>query len=118
MFKRLIAGLAGTSTLFLPAAAFAQQVQRPTDWSHGHHMWGGGSMWGPGLFGPFFMLLFLALVVGITVFAVRWLSGPGSHYIGPRSPETPSPVDVLKQRFARGEIDTAEYEERLKLLQG
>jgi putative membrane protein len=27
-----------------------------------------------------------------------------------------TPLDTLKQRFARGEIDRAEYEERRKLL--
>ncbi len=116
MFNRLIAWSAATSAI-LPTAALAQQVQRPTDWPYGHHMWG-GTMWGPGLFGPFFMLLFLLLVVALTVLAVRWLSGPSDRYGAPRTPESPSPVDVLKQRFARGEIDKADYEERLKLLQG
>lgn len=34
------------------------------------------------------------------------------------APESPSAVEQLAQRYARGEIDTAEYEERLRHLRG
>jgi putative membrane protein len=32
------------------------------------------------------------------------------------APAGPNPVDTLNQRYARGELDTAEYEERKRLL--
>jgi putative membrane protein len=36
----------------------------------------------------------------------------------PTAPESPSAAEQLAQRYARGEIDTAEYEERLRHLRG
>ena len=56
--------------------------------------------------------LFVAVVV-----VVRWIGGPW-HAAGP--PYTPPPnrtaLDILKERFARGEIDRDEFEERRRLL--
>ena len=83
----------------------------------GHHMWGGGGGW---FFGPVLMLLTLAAIAVFVVLLVRWLAG-GQRGFGnltaPDSPAGPSPVDILKERFARGEIDKKEYEDRRKVLE-
>lgn len=97
-----------------PGAALAQEG-RPYG---GYHMWEGG--WHGMLFGPFFMLLLLAAVVVVVVLLLRWLGGPSGH--NPVHPGAPHPaagktaLDILKERYARGEIDTEEYEERRRAL--
>ena len=76
--------------------------------------WGGG--WFGMIFGPIFMILVLAVVIAVAVLIVRWLGGPW-HVTAPhQTPTTQSPLDILKERFARGEIDRQEFEERRLIL--
>ena len=76
-------------------------------------MWGDGG-WNMFFFGPLFMILTLAAFVLVIVFLVRWLAG--SPAAGPPSLLGKTPLDTLKERFARGEIDKAEFEDRRKIL--
>ena len=82
---------------------------------------------GFGLFGILWMVVAVALNVGVIVLIVvgiRWLirnTGAGSG--APSAPgQTATGQDaamaVLRERFARGEIDAAEFEERQRLLGG
>jgi putative membrane protein len=57
---------------------------------------GWGGMW----LGPLFMILWLALLVAVIVLLVRWL--PGGSGMRGRSPRTS--LDILDERYARGEI--------------
>lgn len=68
-------------------------------------MWGGmaGGGWGFGWLG---MIVFWALIILVFVALVKWLSARN----GPASEVTP--LQVLKQRYARGEIDEKEYERK------
>jgi putative membrane protein len=78
-------------------------------------MWDGG--WNGMFFGPLFMILALAAVIAIVVLLVRWLSASGTEVRPPyQSPSAPTPLDILKERFARGEIDKEEFEERRRVL--
>ena len=77
-----------------------------------HMMWGGGCM----LFGPLFMIFVIAAVVVGVVLLVRWLGGPGQGGLPTQAPRK-SPLDILKERFARGEIDKEEFEERRRVLE-
>lgn len=82
----------------------------------------GGTMWGFWLFG---LLLLIGLVL-LVVLAVRALGGGISRgpsagtSAGPRSgdrPQGPSRArEVLDERYARGELSTEEYRERLQTL--
>jgi len=90
--------------------AFAQQDSR---YYHGH-MWDGG--WHGWVFGPIMMILFVGLLVVAAIVLVRWL-GDGGRGASPLRPSDPSPLDILKERFARGEIDKEEFEERWRLLE-
>ena len=80
-----------------------------------HHdmMWGG---WGGMILGPLMMIILIAAIVVIVVMAIRWLGSSGSDATQKGAP-TEGPIDVLKERFARGEIDRSEYEERRQVLE-
>ncbi|MDI6716249.1 MAG: SHOCT domain-containing protein [Actinomycetota bacterium] len=59
-----------------------------------------------------FMLLFWVLVIGGIVFAIRELTkGP----VGTRENRDKA-LDILKERYAKGEIDTQEFQEKKKAL--
>jgi putative membrane protein len=105
-----------TILLVLGGAAWAQapsDAERYYGW--GPHMMGWGGGWFGMIFGPLFMILFLAVLVAVVAILVRWLGGPGYGTIPPQQlPRTP--LDILKERFARGEIDKAEFEDRRRVL--
>ncbi len=54
------------------------------------------------------MLLFWGLVIVALILLVRWLWTQGQVRAGAPSVETP--LDVLKRRYARGEITKEEFE--------
>ncbi len=104
-------GLAvGFALVSAPAMALAQQG-RP---NYGDHMWGSG--WGGWFFGPLRMIFGLVLMVGAGVLVLRGLGvteKPGRRSGKPG----PDAMDLLRERFAKGEIDNAEFEERRALLE-
>ena len=66
--------------------------------------------------GPLFMILVLTAVITLAVLLVRWLGG-SSHVAGSnQAQQARTPIDILKDRFARGEIDQKEFEERRRVL--
>jgi putative membrane protein len=63
------------------------------------------------ILGPVIMIVFIA----VTVFVVAWvLRAFGLGW--PSRGNERTPLDILRSRFARGEIDKAEYEERRQFL--
>ncbi|MFQ5937200.1 MAG: SHOCT domain-containing protein [Acidiferrobacterales bacterium] len=66
------------------------------------------------IFGSLMMVLFWGGVIIVVVLLVRWLSS-GSTGMGP-PPAGKTALDILKERFVRGEIDKEEFEERKRLL--
>ena len=72
--------------------------------------WGPMGGWGGMAFGGITMLFWLALLVGLIVVIVRWLGGTPGRY------DRSDAMDTLRQRFARGEIDSGEFEERSQRL--
>lgn len=82
---------------------------RGYDWGMGPGMMGGG--YGMGWFSPLIMIAFwIAVIVGI-VFLIRWLvistrsTGQGTYH-------EDSALEILKRRYARGEIGKEEFEEK------
>jgi putative membrane protein len=102
-----------TTVLALTFAPELAWAQRDPEFYGPHMMWGG---WYGMFFGPLMMIIFIAAVVVLVILAVRWFGGAG-HGSGahPRVPQK-TPLDILKERFARGEIDKDEFEERRRLL--
>jgi len=76
--------------------------------------WGGyggyGAGWG--VFGVVHMLLWWVLIILGIVVLVRWLVG-GRHGAS-RPPSEDRALAILRERYARGEIDKSEYEARKK----
>ena len=70
--------------------------------------WGGGGFWM--LIG---LLLLVALVI-LVVWAVMHLSRTGRAAM--HDPSRPTPNNILRERFARGEITAQEFEDAKKVL--
>lgn len=76
-------------------------------------MWHGSWGWGHMAIGGLFMILFWTAIIFLGVLLVRWLAAsdvaPGYR---PRQPA----LEILEERFARGEIDHREFDEKKALL--
>ena len=108
MIKKSYVALVVTLGFLVSMAADALAQWRGYDWGHGPGMMGG---YGMGWFGGIIMVAFwIAVVVGI-IFLIRWLvlSAKGG---GSGSEE--SALEILKKRYARGEIDKKEFEQKKK----
>jgi putative membrane protein len=90
--------LAGATT---PLAAWAQERARDGGW--GMHpmpwMWGA---WGLGMM--VMMLVFWGVVIIGVVLGIRWLAGQGQRS------RSGGALDILRERYARGEINRDEFE--------
>ncbi|MEY8120727.1 SHOCT domain-containing protein [Falsihalocynthiibacter sp. BN13B15] len=85
-------------------------------YDHGHDMMWGSSQWGGFgmVLGPIFMILIVVGIVAGILYLLRLfgMAGPasGSHAAHDRA------LALLKERYAKGEIDSTEFTERKKLL--
>jgi len=68
----------------------------------------GGFGWGPG-FGWIFMILFWGLIILGIVAIVKWISD-SSQNTNNSQPKTA--LDILNERYARGEIEREEFEQK------
>lgn len=104
-----------TAFVLASASALAQTPAGPQNYRYGP-----GMMWGSGwglFFGPLFMVFWLLIVIGAVALAARWFGA--SWHAGQPPPHVPpsrTPLDILKERYARGEIDKEEFEERRRVL--
>lgn len=97
--------------LLLPALAFANAEE-----TAGHHGWdmmpgGMGSM----MFMMPLMFILAITVIFTVVFMVRRIGGEGRGYVP--HPPVETPLEILKRRYARGEIDRDEFNRMKKDLQ-
>ncbi len=70
--------------------------------------WGGYGGFGMGIFGMVLMLLFWGLIIVGLVLGVRWLWDQGRPR--PDTGAADAPLEILKRRYARGEINKEEYD--------
>lgn len=83
------------------ASAGSLAQGRPWDWGW-HPMWGFWSPWGIAMM-VMMLVVWGAALVGL-VLGIRWLVRQGQ---GPRSDPA---IEILRQRYARGEVDRNEFE--------
>lgn len=85
-----------------PVTAWGQE--RPYGWAWGmgmHPMWGA---WGIAMM--LMMLVFWGVVIAGLVLGIRWLASQGRESRGDAA------MEILRQRYARGEINKEEFESR------
>jgi putative membrane protein len=68
---------------------------------------GMGGGWGMGFGGPFMILFWIAVIAGVFVL-VKWLVDQSSAGKGSRDK---SPLEIVRERYARGEINREQYEQ-------
>ncbi|MDP3974710.1 MAG: SHOCT domain-containing protein [Candidatus Jorgensenbacteria bacterium] len=74
--------------------------------------WYGGWEWG--WMGWIIMIVWWVIIIWFAIAAIRWLSERSRPEGGSRER---SPLDILKERYAKGELDQKEYEEKRKVLE-
>lgn len=113
MRDRAFAAFLALIVVLLALPALAQAPGNPPGWGYWHEGWG----WGHMLFGSLMMILFWGGLILLIVLAVRYL-GHGSAGGGERLTGAKTPLQILEERFARGEIDKEEFEQRKRALSG
>ena len=113
-FKNFIPG--GLATLFSPFAAHGGEAFAQWGGYGGYHMGPGiGGGWGMGWFGGIFMIIFWILIIVGLVFFIKWLvQSTKGHPGGGGISSSSRALDILKERYARGEINKQEFEEKKK----
>ena len=104
-----LVGVAALAVIVLVVSLFANfNTGRGYGWGM---MWPGMmGGWGFPLMGGIGMLLFWLLIIG----GVVWLAQSVAHGVGPLgagAPPSESPLDILKRRYARGEINQDQFEQ-------
>lgn len=102
--------------LILGSIALALLILIPLVWG----VLGEGHMMGPGMMGSFgwwwFMPIFMILFWVLIIWAVVAVLSGGSSSRTESSNGSESPLEVLKKRYARGEISKQEYQEKKREL--
>jgi len=111
MKTRMITALLAAPVALMSVPALAQPPGEGTGFWHYGWDWG----WGHTLFGSAMMVLFWGGLIALVVLAVRWFGGrPSAPAEASKTPK--QALEILRQRFARGEIEKADFEERSRLL--
>ena len=71
--------------------------------------------WGMGWFGGIFMMIFWVLILVGLIFLIKWLIQTTNRVKSDVGNGNPA-LQILKERYARGEIDNTEFEEKKKVI--
>ena len=98
------AGLGTIAIVFRGNTAFAYRGES-CGWGFGSGLMGG---WGMGGFGPLSMILFWGLLITGVIFLIRW-SIQTFKKQPVHSRDASDPLDIIRKRYATGEIDRDEF---------
>ncbi|MGE4424312.1 MAG: SHOCT domain-containing protein [Pseudodesulfovibrio sp.] len=87
----------------------AQQPMYNGGGGPGQWGWGMNMMYSP--FGGWFMILLMVVVVAVAVMIFRGSLGRNDTSAHTPTSHAETPLDILKRRYAAGEIDKEQYEE-------
>lgn len=77
-------------------------------------MWFWGTHGGWGWLWMIFTLFFLAGIVLLIIFLIRYIQGSEKKHLPPSSEE---PLEIIKRRYAKGEITKEQFEQMKKDLE-
>jgi len=100
-----ITALALSIVFFSSTEALAQGGNNQ-GWHMGPGMMGG---WGMGWFGGIFMMIFWVLILVGLIFLIKWLI-QSTNRVKSDAGNSNRAVEILKERYARGELDKVEFE--------
>ena len=107
----------GAVPALTPRWVFAQQqTPEPNKYDLGSHMMTWGAEWYGMIFGMLFIILALSMVIAVALALVRGFGGVRQQTPPATYPPARTALDILKERYARGEIDSQEFEERRRVL--
>ncbi|MFH0852725.1 MAG: SHOCT domain-containing protein [bacterium] len=104
--RKFVSALAIIFGFALPAIAWAQMMGWD-DYSSGSHM---GWFWPMAGGGMFIGLIIWVLIIVAVIYLVKWLARGGHDLYEKKD----SAVQILKERYAKGEINKEELEEKMK----
>jgi putative membrane protein len=112
----LTPAVAGVCSIVLASPLWAQGPA----WNGGvpcgpHMMWWNGG-WSGMILGPLLMILSPVVLIVALLLALRRFWPPSTGPSSAQPSTRQAPLDILKERFARGEIDQQEFEERRRIL--
>jgi putative membrane protein len=96
------------SMLLYPLNPALAQYGRYNGWHMGPGYMGGWG--GMGWFGGIFMIVFWILIIVGLVFLIKWLIQSTGHGKSSAGASSTRALDILRERYARGEIDKTQFE--------
>lgn len=113
-FTKLLKWFSGNLFILFPfftAGESMAQWRGYGDWHMGPGMMGG---WGMGWFGGIFMIIFWILIIIGLVLLIKWLLQSTKAESGRPHSNSSRAIDILRERYAKGEIDKQEFEDKKK----
>jgi len=111
MNYRFLSAMMTLGLLTVPGTSLAQEVVGYRNGSNWNTMMGGVSGWS-GSWGWIWMIFMWIIMAFVAIAIWRALTHGSNH-----SSHSRSALDVLKERLAKGEIETKEFEEKKALLE-
>jgi putative membrane protein len=91
-------------TMLVQHPVWAQERAYEWGWGMHHPMWGLWGVWGFAMM--LMMFVFWGVVIAGIVIGMRWLARQG------RKSKPDAALEILRQRYARGDINKEEFEAR------